>query len=104
MVVSESGTILSEYTGIQRIKTIIDGDPRIKSEIAARMKDLLGASKAPTLKYVFQPFPLGVRVLKQRYTDKELNMEIEKTAREKAVYAQYIEDAIFASKVNSALA
>jgi hypothetical protein len=94
MVISASGgTVLSEYTAIQRIRAIIDGDPRIKSEIEQKIRAIEAA--------ILQKPPRRLRI---KITEKELEKEIERKKREWAAYAQYLEDSVFATAVDNALA
>jgi hypothetical protein len=95
MVISaRGGTILSEYTAIQRIKQIIDGDQAIKSEIDAKIKQIEAAASG--FKYFLTPPPKAtVRPQTSNldvYTRAELSEEQKRRARELAVYAEYVEN------------
>jgi hypothetical protein len=96
IISASGGTVLSEYTAIQRIRAIIDGDPRIKSEIEQKIRAIEAA--------ILQK-PAGRQgSMRYKITEKEMETEIEKKKREWAIYAQYIEDAVFAGRVDNALA
>jgi hypothetical protein len=115
--ISATGTPLTEYTAKQRIKAIIDADPRIKSEIDARIAELCGQStpqpsKAQTspplaaqkgLRFLLLPRPFRVHI-KKPYTQSEVDAETKRNCRDQAIYAQYISDDIFAARVDAELA
>ena len=94
MVISASGgTVLSEYTAIQRIRAIIDGDPRIKAEVEQKIRAIEAAILSK------RRSKLSIKI-----TEKELDKEVERKKNELAAYAQYLEDSIFATAVDNALA
>lgn len=103
MVISATGTPLSPDIAKQRIRAIIDADPRIKGEIDARIAELLGAPK-PFRFFLLPAQFRRARAMKKPYSGKELDTAKEDKARDEAIYAQYVEDDIFGSRVDSELA
>jgi hypothetical protein len=99
MVKTATGSPLSLDIVKQRVTAIIDADSRIKSEIDARIAALL-AEKA--FRFIFLPFPLRVRV-KKPYSQTEQDTAMKGKARDQAIYAQWLEDNIFASQVDGEL-
>jgi hypothetical protein len=94
MVISASFTQLPDDVAQERIKFIIDSDPRIKREIEARMKKIDAKNSSAVNKLSAAPY----------LSQQERAAEIEKKKRELAIYDQYIADLIFRPKVDSALA
>jgi ribonuclease HII len=93
MIISASGTILSYDTAVDRIRSIIDSDPRIKREIEAKMKQI-DTKNSSALK----------KLSAAKYLSKqERDHEIEMKKRELATYDEYIHDQIFGPLVDSAL-
>jgi hypothetical protein len=102
MVISATRTSLSEDIAKQRIRAIIDADSRIKSEIDAREKAL----ESPPRAFSYLLLPSGLRraqQMKKPYVRGELDRLKKLNARDQAVYAQYLEDDIFAAKVDAEL-
>jgi hypothetical protein len=101
MVIHATGTSLSPDIAQQRIRACIDTDPRIKKEIDDRVNALLGSRAFSFL--LFPPFFRRSRTLKKPYTSAELDKIREQKARDEAIYAQYIEDDVFAACVDAQL-
>jgi hypothetical protein len=93
MVVSASGTVLSEDAAIEIIRSIIDGDPRIKSEIEACIKRMDPTTSSALKKLSVAPY----------LTKEQRENLIEMKKRELCVYHQYTHDNIFGPLVDSAL-
>jgi hypothetical protein len=112
--ISATGTPLTEYTAKQRIKAVIDADPRIKKEIDDKIAILCGTTPpaaglrpepilvAGSFRFFLLPRPFRVHV-KKPYTKSEEDAETKRNCRDQAIYAQYIEDDIFAKKVEDEL-
>jgi hypothetical protein len=101
MVKTATGSPLSLDIVKQRVTAIIN-DPqnsRIKNEIDARIAALL-AEKA--FRFIFLPLPFHVRV-KKPYSQLELDTITKRNARDQAIYAQWLQDSIFASQVDGEL-
>jgi hypothetical protein len=94
MVISASGvTQLSEDIAQDRIKDIIDNDPRITSEIQARINQMRVATSI-ALKKIYAATHL---------TQQERDREAERKKRELAIYDQWDADPVFKERVNNAL-
>jgi hypothetical protein len=101
MVIHATGTPLSPDIAQQRIRAIINADSRIKKEIDDRVRDLLAAKGFGFLLY--PPYFRRAKALAKPYTGSELDAVVRYKARDEAIYAQYIEDDIFASRVDAQL-
>jgi hypothetical protein len=93
MVISASGTILSHETAKERIRLIIDSDPRIKREIEAKMRQI-DAKVSSALKKLDSA---------QYLSQQERDHEIEMKKRELAIFDQWLHDNIFGPRVDNAL-
>jgi hypothetical protein len=93
MIISASGTVLSYDTAVDRIRAIIDSDPRIKAEIQAKMGRLDPSNSSALKKLSTNP----------NLTKQERDHEIELKKRELATFDQYIHDNIFGQAVDAVL-
>ena len=93
MVISATGTTVSEHTAKRRIRNIIDGDRGIKSEVDAA-KTRLDSKNLKVLSDIDADPSLS---------DAEKDEEKELKKRELAILFVYINNAIFQQKVLAAL-